>query len=58
VRKYVTHVDFVFHSHNEVQTTWMEGHCQTLFREDLADLMCLGHVIPNVDSLVLRACDN
>ena len=58
VWKYVTHNDLVFHGDYEVETAWMESHRQTLIREDLADLMRHGRVIPDADSLIQRARDD
>lgn len=55
----VAEVNFVLKSNNQVKAAWMQGQCKALFCiSSRLDLQLSGIVVPDADSLVLRACRN
>ena len=52
IAEHIAPLDFVLKSNHKVKTTWVEGHSQALFWEDLSYLMSLCHIVPNADRFV------
>jgi hypothetical protein len=53
--EHVHQKDLVLDCHNDVEATWVEGHCEGLLWQELRNLQSLVYIVPNFDRLILGA---